>query len=143
MSEGSDIEGIKKATGVGFRKHITDYDTEIIPIPIAYPTHSDYFKYETDELTSVCPLTGLPDFYDITIEIVADSLVPELKTLKFYLLSYRDIGILHEDLARKILEDIAKPTKPLWIAVTLATKIRGGIKTTVVAHEGDATLAPW
>lgn len=142
MTKGSDIEGIKAATGIGFRKHITEYDTEIIAIPIAYPKHNDYFRYETGELTSVCPLSGLPDFYDCTIEMVADKLAPELKTLKFYLMSYRDTGILHEDIAPKILKDIAEVTKPLWIRVKLETKTRGGIRTIVVAQEGDPVLAP-
>jgi len=138
---GSNIEGIKKAVGEGFRKHMEDYDTEIIPIPIAYDDFDDVFKYETDELTSVCPVTGLPDFYDLSIEMVATHTVPELKTLKFYLLAYRNVGILHEDLAPKILSDIKDACEPHWIRVTLVTKARGGIRTTVVSEKGERPLS--
>lgn len=136
----SDIKGIKKATGVGFRKHISDYDSKLIAIPIAYADRR-YAVYDTNELTSVCPLSGLPDFYQCTIEVVPEDRVVELKTMKFYLGAYRDVGILHEDLAVKIMKDIAECIDPLWIKVTLAAQVRGGISTTVIAERGEKATA--
>lgn len=136
----TDVEGIKEATGQGFRKHIDEYSHEIIAIPTTID--NKYAVYQTDELTSVCPLTGLPDFYDCTVEIVPNRLVPELKTLKFYYAAYRDVGVLHEDLAPKILKDISEKVQPLWIRVTLIAASRGGINTTVVCEDGDKSLAP-
>jgi 7-cyano-7-deazaguanine reductase len=138
----TDVEGIKKATGEGFRKHISEYSHEIIAIPTTVDDEHKYARYQTDELTSVCPLTGLPDFYDCTIELVPYRLVPELKTLKFYLAAYRDVGVLHEDLAPKILKDINEKIDPFWIRVTLVAASRGGINTTVVYELGDKDLAP-
>lgn len=141
MNKTSDIEGIKKATGVGFRKHISDYDSKLIAIPLAYPAERRYAVYTTNELTSVCPLSGLPDFYECMIETVPDDMVVELKTMKFYLGAYRDVGILHEDLAVKIMDEIAECIDPLWIKVTLSSHVRGGIHTTVIAENGDKKTA--
>lgn len=138
----TDIGGIRKATGEGFRKHISDYATDIIAIPTTTDMEPKRVVYQTNELTSVCPLTGLPDFYDCTIELVPYGLVPELKTLKFYLAAYRDVGILHEDLAPKILHDISEKVSPFWIRVTLVAASRGGINTSVVSEAGDKSLAP-
>lgn len=138
---GTDAEAIKKAVGVGYRKHITDYDTKIVKIPVAYPLQN-YFKYETEELTSVCTMTGLPDFYYLCIEVVPRDHIFELKSLKFYLMAYRDVGILHEDLAPKILHDIFDVIDPLWMQVTLQAKTRGGIDATVIAEEGDERYLP-
>lgn len=136
----SNIEGIREATGVGFRKHITDYSTDIIAIPYNHIGNNEYVTYETDELTSVCPVSGLPDFAKLTILYVPGKLLPELKTLKFYLMSFRDVGILHEDLCQVILKEFYAKIKPLWVKVTLKVKPRGGIYTTVDAELGYETL---
>lgn len=138
----TDVEGIKKATGSGFRKHISDYDSDIIAIPIAYPEMKRYTIYETNELTSVCPLTGLPDMYQTSIEYFPDTTVAELKTLKFYFAAYRDVGILHEDLVVQIMKDFCDVVKPLWCRVVLKANVRGGIDTTVISEEGDKSLRP-
>jgi len=136
------VNEIKEATGAGFRKHISDYDSEIIAIPIAHSEVERYTVYETDELTSVCPLSGLPDFYKTSIEYYPDNHVAELKTLKFYLMAYRDVGILHEDLVVQIMKDFWDVVKPKWIRVMLKANVRGGIDTTVVVEEGDKSLRP-
>ena len=129
----TNLDGLKKATGQGFRKHISEYDSKIIPIPVAHPATDRWVTYNTKELTSVCPLSGLPDFYDCTIEILPDEHVPELKTLKFYLMAWRDVGVLHEDLAQQIVYDINAAVSPLKVTVVLIANVRGGIATSVTA----------
>lgn len=135
----SDVEGIKKAVGTGYRKHISEYSNELISIPYNQKVLEKVTHF-TDELIAVCPVTGLPDFYECTIEHVPGNLLVELKSLKFYLMSYRDVGILHEDLAAKIMRDIQAAIEPLWIQVTLEAAVRGGIGTKVVVNSGKYPL---
>lgn len=133
MHEGSDIEGIRKAVGAGYRKHISDYESKLVAIPYGFPGSSELVEHETDELTSVCPVTGLPDFYHLLVSYLPKELLVELKSFKFYLMQFRDVGILHEDLAQKILKDFVAIVKPEWCVVDLTAASRGGIDTHVVA----------
>lgn len=133
MEGGSDIEGIKKAVGVGYRKHISDYDNKLVAIPLGFPGTREIVEHETDELTSVCPVTGLPDFYHLLVSYVPDLSLVELKSFKFYLMQYRDVGILHEDLAQKILQDFVAVVKPELCVIDLTAASRGGISTHVIA----------
>ncbi|MGA1796687.1 MAG: preQ(1) synthase [bacterium] len=87
--------------------------------------------YEYPELTAVCPMTGIQDLYTVRITYVPDAKVPELKSLREYFLAYRDIPILHEHLAHKILEDFENAVKPSRVTVQLNVAIRGGITTTI------------
>ena len=93
-------------------------------------------KIELPEFTSVCPKTGLPDFGIITIEYVPDNLVLELKSLKYYLLEYRDMGIFMENIVNKILDDIARACKPKKAVVTGVFTPRGGLRSTITARSG-------
>jgi 7-cyano-7-deazaguanine reductase len=86
---------------------------------------------ETNELTSVCPKTGLPDFYSITIKYRPYRSCAELKSFKEYLFGYRNVGIFHEHLARKILDDFVNAVDPLKVHLELSANTRGGINTTV------------
>ena len=88
------------------------------------------------EFTSVCPRTGQPDFGEILIEYCPDNLCIELKSLKFYLQSYRDKGIFYEALTNDILDDLSRTCKPRWMKVTSRFTPRGGITTEVVAECG-------
>ena len=85
------------------------------------------------EFTSVCPKTGLPDFGTIVIEYIPDKLCIELKSLKYYLLKYRNEGIFYEYVVNKILDDLVEVLKPKQITVTGNFTARGGIATSVVA----------
>ena len=89
---------------------------------------------EDPEFTSVCPKTGLPDFGDITIRYVPDRHCLELKSLKEYLQSYRDLGIFQENIVNRVLEDVVRWAKPVWAEVKGVFRPRGGISTVVVAH---------
>ena len=86
------------------------------------------------EFTSVCPRTGQPDFGEIVIEYCPDKLCIELKSLKFYMQSYRDKGIFYEALTNDILDDLSGLCKPRWMKVTSRFTPRGGINTEVVAE---------
>ena len=86
------------------------------------------------EFTSVCPKTGQPDFGRITIEYCPEKLCIELKSLKFYMQSYRDEGIFYEALTNQILDDLASACKPRRMKVTSQFTPRGGITTDVTAE---------
>jgi 7-cyano-7-deazaguanine reductase len=88
------------------------------------------------EFTSVCPKTGQPDFGEIVIEYTPDAKCIELKSLKYYLQSYRNKGIFYESLTNQILDDLAGVCKPRWIKVISKFTPRGGITTDVMVEYG-------
>ncbi len=95
----------------------------------------DYWiKIEHPEFTSVCPKTGLPDFGTITIEYMPDKLCLELKSLKYYFLQYRNLGIFMENIANRVLDDVVKAIKPKKCIVTGNFTPRGGIKSVIIAE---------
>ena len=83
------------------------------------------------EFTSVCPKTGQPDFGEIVIEYTPGEMCIELKSLKFYMQSYRNKGIFYERLTNDILDDLAGAAKPRFMRVTSSFTPRGGITTDV------------
>lgn len=83
------------------------------------------------EFTSVCPKTGQPDFGTILIEYIPDQLCIELKSLKFYMQSFRNKGIFYEFLTNEILDDLTAACRPQWMKVTSCFTPRGGITTDV------------
>lgn len=89
---------------------------------------------EQPEYTSLCPRTGLPDFGSITISYTPGDWIIELKSLKYYLLQYRNIGIFYENSVNRILEDLAGVLSPKKMTVTGEFTARGGISTTVAVH---------
>jgi 7-cyano-7-deazaguanine reductase len=87
----------------------------------------------------VCPVTGQPDFGEILIEYTPDQLCIELKSLKFYMQSFRNQGIFYERLTNDILDDLVAACKPKWMRVTSKFTPRGGISTDVcVEHTASA-----
>jgi 7-cyano-7-deazaguanine reductase len=86
------------------------------------------------EFTSVCPKTGLPDFGVITIRYMPGKLCLELKSLKEYLHTYRNLGIFQENIVNQILEDVVKACDPVWAHVHGDFRPRGGISTIVDAR---------
>lgn len=99
-----------------------------------YP-HRDYtIEITSLEFTAVCPKTGLPDFATLRITYVPERDCVELKSLKEYLLSYRDVGIFHEHVVNKVLEDIVAACQPRQVEVVGDFNVRGGIKTVVRAN---------
>jgi 7-cyano-7-deazaguanine reductase len=86
------------------------------------------------EYTSMCPKTGLPDFGTITIKYMPDRSCIELKSLKYYMIGYRNLGIFYENIVNRILNDIVNACKPKWAVVTGQFSARGGITATVEAR---------
>jgi 7-cyano-7-deazaguanine reductase len=89
---------------------------------------------EDPEFTSVCPKTGLPDFGTISIRYVPDKRCLELKSLKEYLQSYRNLGIFQENIVNQVLEDVVRWAKPVWAEIKGDFRPRGGISTVVTAR---------
>jgi len=89
---------------------------------------------DVPEFTSVCPKTGLPDFGVLKIRYMPDKLCLELKSLKEYLLTYRNLGIFQENIVNRVLNDVVRAAKPIWAVVTGEFRPRGGIGTTIEAR---------
>lgn len=88
-------------------------------------------EIDTDEFTAVCPWSGLPDFGRLTIRYLPKDRVLELRSLKYYLLSYRSVGIFQEHAANRILNDLVRVCAPAWMELELDYRVRGGIHTVV------------
>jgi 7-cyano-7-deazaguanine reductase len=102
-------------------------------IPFDYASSATEVVYETEEFTCVCPWTGLPDFGKLTIRYVPNKSLIELKSLKYYLTSYRNVGIIQEHAVNLILKDLVKLVKPLSMTVEAEYRERGGIKSYATA----------
>lgn len=95
----------------------------------------DYvINIEFPEFTCVCPRTGLPDFATIKIEYIPDKLLVELKSLKLYFTSHRNVGTFHEHVINKILDDFVAACQPRKAKIVGEFNVRGGIQTIVSAQ---------
>lgn len=89
---------------------------------------------EIPEFTSICPKTGLPDFGTLAIRYIPKDRCLELKSLKMYLLAYRNLGIFYENAVNRILEDITSACHPVEAAVRGDFNPRGGMKSVIEVH---------
>ena len=113
---------------------------DVFPNPAA---GRDYvIQFVVPEFTCHCPLTGQPDFAHFTIEMVADKLCVELKSLKMYFWSYRDVGAFHEKVTNEIVDDIVRAADPRFVRITAKWNVRGGIYTNVVAEHRQKGWKP-
>lgn len=94
-----------------------------------YPGRDIVVEIDTDEFTAVCPFSGLPDFAKITVRYIPRKMIIELRSFKYYLLSYRNVGIYQEHAVNRILEDLVRCCRPKWMQVVADYKIRGGVHT--------------
>ena len=104
---------------------------ETFPNPA--PERNYEITHINPEFTSVCPITGLPDFGTITIRYIPDELCIELKSLKYYYFEFRNKGIFYEAITNKILDDLVECCKPREIEVITEWKVRGGISSFIKA----------
>ena|SRR5260221_291375 len=102
----------------------------------SFPKRKYLIIHKASEFTSVCPITGQPDFGVITISYIPGKLCVELKSLKYYLQSFRNEGIFYENVTNRILEDLIKIVKPVWIEIKAEFTTRGGLNSTVLAEHG-------
>ncbi len=101
-----------------------------------HPQREYTIRFECPEFTCVCPKTGQPDFATIRIKYAPAKTCVELKSLKLYLWSYRDLGAFHEAVTNKILDDLVAATEPRWMEVEGDFYVRGGIHTVIeVRHQ--------
>lgn len=118
-------------------KYPDDYAPEVLETFINKHQDNDYFvKFNCPEFTSLCPITGQPDFATITISYVPDIRMVESKSLKLYLFSFRNHGDFHEDCVNIIMKDLVKLMDPKYIEVTGIFTPRGGISIWPYANYG-------
>lgn len=106
----------------------------LVPMNYQYQNQRDIdIVIQQPEYTSVCPMTGLPDVGCITITYRPYNKIIELKSLKFYLLQYRNVGIFYEHVVNRILEDLVAVLAPKYMEITADFTARGGMTTKVTA----------
>ena len=125
---------MKKDSYDGLQSQVRAMKTPAIDVFINQYADKEYtIHLNIPECTCICPKTGLPDFVTVDITYSPGKVCLELKSLKMYIVSYRNIGIFHEHLTNRILDDIVKACDPRWAKVEAVVNPRGGIQTTVVA----------
>ena len=104
----------------------------------------DYsIRFTCPEFTSICPITGQPDFAHLVIDYVADKSIIESKSLKLYLFSYRNHGAFHEDCTVQIAKDIISCIKPKWLRIGGYWYPRGGIPIDIFFQSGNPPKGVW
>ncbi len=101
--------------------------------PYEFPGHEIKIKFEMPEFTCICPFSDFPDFATMRLEYVPNERCIELKSLKLYINSFRDVKIFHEHVINVILDDFVKACDPLSVEIEGDFNVRGNIKTTVRA----------
>lgn len=115
-------------------KGLDAIDTEALEaFEYQFPGRDINIVTSTSEFTSVCPFSGLPDFGSLTITYTPDRHCVELRSLKYYLMSFRNVGIFYEHLSNRIMEDLVKLLAPKRMTVMCDFTIRGGLQTTIRA----------
>ena len=99
---------------------------------IAYTGQAQKIKYETDEFSAVCPFSGLPDIAHVEIEYIPADKIIELKSLKYYFTSYRNVGIYQEAATDRIYKDIWNCIEPVFLSIKTVYNVRGGILSTCI-----------
>ena len=125
----------RKSTYEGLQKDVRKLKTPKIEVwQNKYADKNYTINLEIPEFTCICPKTGLPDFATIYIDYIPDKYCIELKSFKLYLVSFRNVGIFHEHVVNRILDDFVKAAKPRWAEVKSVFNPRGGITTIVKAE---------
>jgi 7-cyano-7-deazaguanine reductase len=112
-------------------------------VPNPHPDTNFVGRFTAPEFTSLCPVTGQPDFAHLVIDIVPDRWLVESKSLKLYLASFRNHGAFHEDCTVRIARDIATLLKPRWLRIGGYWFPRGGIPIDVFWQTGDPPKGVW
>lgn len=111
--------------------HPPHFKNALDTFPNPHPDKDYINETVCPEFTSMCPITGQPDFAEITITYVADELCYELKSLKMYLQQYRNHGAFYEHVTNCILDDLVDVLQPRWMEIVARFTPRGGISTTI------------
>lgn len=133
----------KKSSYEGYQRHVRALKAPAIEVwANQYPDRRFAVQLEIPEFTCICPKTGLPDFAVIFIEYIPWKYCVELKSLKEYLIFYRNVGIFHEHFANKLMDDFVKASHPRWVKIVTKFNPRGGITTTVTREYGAQKRRP-
>jgi 7-cyano-7-deazaguanine reductase len=111
----------------------TEPSKNLDTFPNPKPERDYEIEISTPEFTCVCPMTGQPDFAEVTVRYVPDELCVELKSLKLYFWSYRNEGAFHEKVINTILDDLVAAIQPRRATVVGDFNVRGGLRTVVTA----------
>lgn len=116
-------------------------ELEVFPNP--KPERDYTIRIRIPEFTCLCPKTGQPDFGSLLLEYVPADTCVELKSLKLYIWSFRNVGAFHEAVTNEILEDLVRVTSPRFMRLSATFNIRGGIDTSVIVeHKADDWQPP-
>ncbi len=115
---------------------------ELQVFPNPSPERDYVIQFQVPEFTCHCPLTGQPDFAHFTIDMIADRVCIELKSLKLYFWSFRDEGAFHEKVTNDILDQIVRTAQPRFARITAKWYVRGGIYTNIVAEHRKKGWTP-
>lgn len=131
----------RKDEGLKALGKVTDYKTDYAPSVLEtfinkHPENDYWVRFNCPEFTSLCPITGQPDFAEIRIEYIPDIKMVESKSLKLYLFSFRNHGDFHEDCVNKIMKDLIHLMNPKYIEVSGFFTPRGGISIYPYANYG-------
>lgn len=138
MADGKD--NLKHLGKSGTELRFTDPSADILDtFPNAYQGKKYTVSFKTNEFTSLCPVTGQPDFASIEINYVPDALIVESKSLKLYLTAYRQHPSFVEEITNKILADLVLACSPAWMEVNTSFTPRGGIQIEVKASHGSVS----
>ncbi len=119
----------------GLQESIRNFKTPKIDVWTNQYADREYsIHLSVPEFTCICPKTGLPDFAVINVTYSPNKTCLELKSFKYYIISYRGVGIFHEHLVNKILDDVVSACGPRWAKVEGIVNARGGIHTAVRAE---------
>jgi len=130
MSGRTNEQGLEDLTLLGNQntKYSYEYNPEVLEAVDNLHTENDFFvKFNCPEFTSLCPMTGQPDFATIYISFIPDKKLVESKSLKLYLFSFRNHGDFHEDCVNIIMNDLIKLIDPRYIEVWGKFTPRGGL----------------
>jgi len=129
------VSGAKSSSYEGLQKNVRELETPRIEVwKNQYADKAYTINLDIPEFTCICPKTGLPDFAVIRIEYSPHKFCVELKSFKLYTIAFRNVGIFHEHLINKLLEDFVHAVSPRWVKICGIFNPRGGITTTVSAE---------
>ncbi len=103
------------------------------PVPYQHPGTAMNVVVATEEFTHICPMTGLPDFGELELAYTPDRLIIELKSFKYYLVQYRQVGIFYEHVVPRILDDLFTAVEPVRMSLVYRVRSRGGVRSEVSA----------
>jgi 7-cyano-7-deazaguanine reductase len=120
------------AEGRAFEFEAADHIRTDFLETVDYNGNPQEITYETEEFSAVCPFSGLPDLAKVQIVYIPEKKLVELKSLKYYFVSYRDVGIFQEAATNRIYNDLSGCLNPRYLMVKTIYNIRGGIMSTCV-----------